>query len=55
MKGTWKLVDDSTVEISLNVGGKEPLKRQLKLQASSDQLTLTDAQNQTEVFQRAAP
>ncbi len=54
MKGTWKLVDDATVEVSLNVAGKEPLKRQLKFQVTKDELTLTDGQNPSEVFLRAA-
>ena len=55
MNGTWKLVDDSTLEVTLNVPGKEPMKRLLKIQLSKDQLTTTDPQGQSDVFQRPAP
>ena len=52
MKGAWKLVDDATVEVTLDVPGKAPLKRRLKFQAGKGQLTLTDEQNQADVFLR---
>ena len=54
MKGTWKLVDDSTLEATLDVPGKAPMKRLLKIQVDKDQLTATDEQKQSDVFQRTA-
>ncbi len=53
IKGTWKLVDDTTLEIVLDVPGKAALKRRLKFQADKDRLTLTDEQNQADVFTRS--
>jgi hypothetical protein len=56
VKGTWKLDDSTsdTIDVTLDVLGKEPMKRRLKFEATKDQLTLTDEQNHAEVYQRAA-
>ncbi len=52
MKGAWKPVDDTTLEIVLDIPGKAALKRRLKFQVDKDRLTLTDEQNQVDVFTR---
>ena len=52
MTGTWKLVDDATLDVALDVPGKPQMKRRLKIQAGKDLLAVTDEQNQVDAFQR---
>jgi hypothetical protein len=54
VKGTYKFLDNNTVEVHVAIGGQQ-ITQKLRVQVSKDELATTDDKNQVDEFTRGMP